>query len=47
LVGLLAIVGFGKRRFEMPEWMMGVTVVLVLIAPCLIAMRMEIENAED
>ena len=31
----------------MPEWLMGVGFVLILIAPCLIAMRTEIEEAED
>ena len=31
----------------MPEWMMGVGVVLVLIAPCLIAMRTGVEVAES
>jgi len=46
-VDLLAIVGFGERRFKMPQWMMGVGIVLVLIAPCLLAMRTGIEEIED
>jgi hypothetical protein len=31
----------------MPEWMMGVGFVLILIAPCLIAVLTGIEEAED
>lgn len=31
----------------MPQWILGVGIVLVLIAPCLIAMRTGIEEAED
>jgi hypothetical protein len=29
------------------EWMMGVGFIALLIAPCLIAMRVGIENADD
>jgi hypothetical protein len=46
-VDLLTIVGFGERRFKMPQWMMGVGIVLVLIAPCLIAMRTGVEDSDE
>ena len=45
--GFVAIVGFGKGRFDMPDWMMGVGFIVLLIAPCVVAMRVGIENAED
>jgi hypothetical protein len=31
----------------MPDWMMGVGFIVLLIAPCVVAMRVGVENAED
>jgi hypothetical protein len=44
-----SIVRFVELRGEiaMQEWMIGVVFVVVVVAPCLVAMRVGIENAED